>query len=110
MPKLRPPRCGDCGHALKPDVTLFGEALPPGAMEAASSLVRVTPTLLVIGTTATVYPAAALPEIARDEGHLVIEVNKEPTILTGGTAHVSVLGPAGEVLPALAREVLARRP
>lgn len=103
----KPPRCPGCGHALKPDVILFGEALPPGAMESARRLVQAVPVLLVVGTTATVYPAAELPQIARDEGHLVVEINKEATILTGGTAHISLLGPAGAVLPALTRAVEA---
>jgi NAD-dependent deacetylase len=99
-----PPRCL-CGQVLKPDATLFGEDLPEGAYEGALALVRAAPVLLVGGTSAQVYPAAALPAEARRAGALVIEVNTEPTVLTGDVAEISIHHPAGVALPALEQAV-----
>jgi NAD-dependent deacetylase len=67
--------------------------------------------LVVVGTSAEVYPAASIPEAARDAGRLVAEVNLAPTVLTGDIADLSVFGRAGEVLPKLAARVreLARK-
>jgi len=56
--------------------------------------------VLVVGTSSLVYPAAALPQVARAEGALVIEVNPEPTPLTP-LAQVSLRGTAAAVVPAL---------
>jgi len=100
-----PPRCHECGGPVKPDVILFGEALPLHAMRDAEALVRASPVLLVVGTSATVWPVAGLPDAARRAGALVVEVNKERTELTGDTAQVSLLGAAGVTLPALAEAV-----
>jgi NAD-dependent deacetylase len=98
LPEL-PPRCG-CAAILRPDVTWFGEMLPPRAVEEAVAAARSAEVVLVIGTSSIVYPAAALPEMARAAGGFVIEVNTEPTPLTV-SAHVSLRGPAAELVPAL---------
>lgn len=74
----RVPRCDGCGGLLKPDVTFFGEELPAGSMEAAEAVVRGASLLLVVGTSAEVYPAAGLPDLARAVGAEVWEVNPEP--------------------------------
>jgi NAD-dependent deacetylase len=102
LPEL-PPRCA-CGQVLRPDVTWFGEMLPPRAVEDAVTAARSAEVVLVIGTSSIVYPAAALPEMARAAGAFVIEVNTETTPLTV-SAHVSLRGPAAELLPALLAEV-----
>jgi len=101
LPEL-PPRCA-CGNVLRPDVTWFGEMLPVGAVEEAVAAARSAEVVLVIGTSSIVYPAAALPEMARSAGGLVIEVNTEATPLTA-SAHVSLRGPASEIVPALVAE------
>lgn len=71
------PPCCDCGGVLKPNTVLFGESLPPQALESASREAQACRTMLVIGTSAVVYPAAALPSIARQHGAKIIEVNIE---------------------------------
>lgn len=102
-----PPRCR-CGGPLKPDVTLFGEIIPAELIDAAREEVRTCDCLLVIGASAEVYPAASLPELARDGGALVIEVNLEETVLTGSVADLSLRGPVGVILPRLADEAGVR--
>jgi len=54
----------------------------------------------VVGTSAVVYPAAALPEAALAAGAYVVEINPEPTPLSPFASEV-LAGPAGEILPAL---------
>jgi NAD-dependent deacetylase len=90
---------------LKPDVVLFGEPIPEKAARDAQDQVLRTDLVLVIGTTAEVAPAGDIPIAARRRGARVIEVNLEPTHLTGGVADVTLLGSSTEVLPRLVREV-----
>ncbi len=58
----------------------------------------------VVGTSAVVYPAAAIPEIARAAGAYVCEVNPEPTPLSNLCDEV-IQGRAGEVLPILGIQI-----
>jgi NAD-dependent SIR2 family protein deacetylase len=73
-----PPRC-DCGAVLRPDVVWFGEALDPDTLAAADRAAAAAELLLVIGTSAQVYPAAALIPRSRRAGALVVEINPEPS-------------------------------
>ena len=97
-----PPLCPNCGSPLRPDVVLFGEALPAEALGAASEAARSCDVFLSVGTSGLVYPAASLPYEALDGGAAVIEVNPDPTPLSAH-ADLAVRGRAGEVLPDLVR-------
>jgi NAD-dependent deacetylase len=94
------PACIDCGGNLRPDVVLFGEMLPPGAFERAAAEARHCELCLVVGTSAVVYPAASIPEIARAGGAYLVEVNRERTALSDLCDEV-LTGKAGEILPLL---------
>ena len=94
----RPDACLECGSFLRPDVVLFGEMLPPGAFEMAAQSASSCELCFVIGTSGLVYPAAALPEIAKAAGAYVCEVNPERTPLSSLCDEV-LTGKAGEVLP-----------
>ena len=94
----RPAACLDCGNPLRPDVVLFGEMLPPGAFELAAERASQCELCFVVGTSALVYPAAGLPEIAKSAGAYVCEVNPERTALSDLCDEV-LAGKAGEVLP-----------
>jgi NAD-dependent deacetylase len=96
------PVCFDCGGSLRPDVVLFGEMLPPGAFEAAAFKAQTCELCFVVGTSAVVYPAASIPEIARAAGAYVVEVNPEVTPLSALCDEV-LTGNAGEILPLLRR-------
>jgi NAD-dependent deacetylase len=96
----RPEACFDCGDRLRPDVVLFGELLPPGAFESASSEAARCDLCLVVGTSSLVYPAAGIPEIAKKAGAYVCEVNPERTPLSWMCDEV-LTGRAGEILPLL---------
>lgn len=94
----RSPACHECGEAMRPNVVLFGEILPIGAFEYAARQTEECELFFVVGTSALVYPAASLPEIAHAAGAYVVEVNPEETPLTA-LCDESLRGKAGEVLP-----------
>ena len=101
-----PPLCPGCGAYLRPDVVWFGEMLPAAAMEAASEAARGCDVFLSVGTSSLVYPAAALPYEALENGATVVEVNPSETPLTGDADH-ALRGMAGEVMPELLRLTFA---
>jgi NAD-dependent deacetylase len=92
------PACSDCGNSLRPDVVLFGELLPPGVFEKAAEKANACDLCLVVGTSALVYPAASIPEIASAAGAYLVEVNLERTPLSERCDQV-LTGAAGEILP-----------
>lgn len=94
------PRCADCGGLRRPDVILFGESLDGASLARAQAMAAEADLCLVIGTSAEVYPAAAIPWTTRHAGGHIVEVNTQATSLTGA-ATVAVHGKAGEVLPEL---------
>lgn len=75
------PTCPDCGGAIKPDITFFGEMLPREALEAADRHARKADLMLILGTSLIVYPAAALPEKTLRGGGTLVIVNDMPTPL-----------------------------
>lgn len=99
-----PPRC-DCRGVFKPDAVFFGEPIPPDAFLRASEAANGCDLMLVIGTSAVVYPAAGMPEIAKRGGATIIEINPEITAISGYIADYTILGKAGEVLPAIIEEI-----
>ena len=100
-----PPRC-DCGGVLKPDAVFFGERIPTDALEESEEQAKSCDLMLVIGTSASIYPAAALPRIAKeDNGAKVVEINAEPTAITGVISDYLIKGRAGEILPKIVRVV-----
>ena len=101
------PRCA-CGGLIRPDVVWFGEMLPEDAWEASAGAAARADVFFSIGTSAEVYPAASLPYLARRSGAYLVEINPEPTPLTG-TADEFLQGPSGGILPVLAGRVEALR-
>ncbi|HEX7271873.1 MAG TPA: NAD-dependent deacylase [Casimicrobiaceae bacterium] len=97
-PEGEVPRCSSCGALLRPDVVWFEEMLPGHALAAAEDAARNCDVLLVVGTSAEVYPAAALPSLAANHGAVVVEVNPNPTPLSAFADYV-LRGAAGVVLP-----------
>lgn len=96
----KPPCCPSCGAPLRPDVVWFGEMLPIEAIEAASEAARGSDLFLSVGTSSLVYPAAALPYEALENGATLVEINPEETPLTPHAGY-SVRALAGEALPEL---------
>src|SRR5271170_7641251 len=98
MPEI-PPKC-DCGGLLRPGVVWFGEPLPGEIWKAAEAAAQASDLFLMIGTSAVVYPAASLAQIAKSSGARVVEINIAETPLTSGIDQF-LQGPSGELLPQL---------
>jgi NAD-dependent deacetylase len=98
------PRCLDCGSLLRPDIVWFHEALPVEVWNCAERAARHCDCLIVAGTSAIVYPAAGLIEIAARAGASVIEINVEWTATTG-QASIFLEGPTGRLLPELVKRM-----
>jgi len=94
------PQCR-CGSPMRPDVVMFGEQvqdMPESFLEADSCSA-----MLVLGTSGVVYPAAALPQKAKQAGAKVIEINPGDSVYSG-IADVQIPEKTGRVLP----EILKR--
>lgn len=94
-----PPRCA-CGGLLRPAVVWFGEMLEADVWQRAERAVAETELLLVVGTSAVVYPAAGLVPLARRSGARIIEINLEETPYSA-SVDCSLRGKAAELLPKL---------
>jgi NAD-dependent deacetylase len=102
---VEPPTCA-CGGLIRPDVVWFGEALPTEAWERSLDAVTAADVAIVVGTSAIVYPAAGLPELALANGIPVIEVNPERTPLSD-SASISLRETAATALPSLLQRLPA---
>ncbi len=100
LPGKELPKCLHCGGKIRPNVVWFGEALSRDVLEYAEYSTRMCDLFFSVGTSAEVYPAAALPFTAKRHGALVVEVNPNVTSLTP-EADVHLKGPSGKMLPAL---------
>ncbi|MFQ5914225.1 MAG: NAD-dependent deacylase [Nitrospinota bacterium] len=98
-----PPRT-ETGALLRPNVVWFGEGLNPKVLEAAFEAASRCEFMIVAGTSAVVQPAAHLPVLAKQNGAYVLEVNPEPTLISDFVDE-SLLGKAGEILPAIVESV-----
>lgn len=98
------PPCPRCGAIVKPDVVMFGELLPPGAIDRAVDLAERAGLLLVVGSSLEVYPVAGLPEATVSAGGSLVIVNRGATPFDA-LAAVRIDGAAGDVLSELVEEV-----
>ncbi|MGE4560482.1 MAG: NAD-dependent deacetylase [Desulfobulbus sp.] len=102
------PLCEQCNSPLKPNVVLFGESVRN--LEAIHEFVADCDLLLVIGTSAQVYPAAALPTLVRENGGCLFEFNRESVLPEYGHGRSSTTEDrffAGDVVQTLPRLVEA---
>jgi NAD-dependent deacetylase len=76
-------RCASCGGAVKPDVVLFGELLPEGAMAEAQRLAERAELMLCVGSSLEVHPVAGLPRLTLGGGGRLAIVTKGPTPYDG---------------------------
>jgi NAD-dependent deacetylase len=93
------PSCGRCGEVLKPDVVMFGELLPAGAIDRAFELAARARLLLVVGSSLEVHPVAGLPAETLAAGGALAIVNRGSTSYDG-RASVRIVASAGPTLAA----------
>ncbi|MCD8904167.1 NAD-dependent protein deacylase [Staphylococcus chromogenes] len=70
-------RCEQCGGVIRPDIVLYGEMLDQGTLIYAMQLINEADTLIVLGSSLVVQPAAGLVGNF-NHGHLVI-INRDAT-------------------------------
>lgn len=99
------PRCPQCGGVLRSDTVLFGETLPKDALEMAARLSAVADVMVVVGSSLVVYPAAQLPQIAKERGASLIIIDRAETALDD-LADIVIRGEAGSILTEIANGVL----
>ncbi|MGD9161640.1 MAG: NAD-dependent deacylase [Desulfobacteraceae bacterium] len=101
IPAGEVPLCA-CGGVLKPNTVLFGEQLPAGVLEEAQLQAESCDVMLLIGTSAVVYPAAALPVISKRNGAKIIEINIESSF---NDSDIVIEEKAGTALPEIEEAV-----
>ena len=99
------PRCPSCEALLRPAIIWFGEMLDRQVLESAMTAIDDCDTLICIGSSLEVQPAAGLPYRALGRGSLVIEINPHPTSLLSRIADASIVGTAATVLPSLLEDI-----
>ena len=92
------PACRDCGARIRPHIVWFGEV--PIDMEGIYRELERATILLVVGTSGSVYPAAGLAHIARQQGIRTIYVGPEEPSNAASFDRI-VLGTATQTLPDL---------
>lgn len=107
MPLPRYPMESEAGGLYRPGVVWFGEMLPAPALARAETALASCDLVVSVGTSAVVYPAAGFVEWAIGLGARSVEVNREPTPVSG-VVDISLRGLAGEVLPRLVAGLAAR--
>lgn len=91
------PRC-TCGGLIKPDVVLYGEPLDGATVQGALEAIMAADTLIVAGTSLTVYPAAGFVDYFH--GKSLVLINRDATPLDGKCSLV-LHQKVGEVLGTL---------
>ena len=94
------PRCATCGDAVRPHIVWFGEV--PLDLEGIYNELHRATTLLVVGTSGSVYPAAGFVQVARQRGIRTVYVGPEQPANAAAFSEI-VHGTAVEVLPTLLR-------
>jgi NAD-dependent deacetylase len=102
-----PPRCPACGGIVKSDTVMFGEPIPTSTLNKCIEEANLCDCMLIVGTSATVYPAAALPIRVKRRGGALIEINPFTSELTD-LCDISIRAPSGEILPLLLSELNKR--
>lgn len=93
-----PPTCYVCKGILKPDMVFFNEPIPTFAKNRSFEEAKKADLMIIIGTNAEVMPAAEIPEIAKNSGAKIIEINIKKSHLTDTITDLYLEGKASEVL------------
>ena len=97
------PTCQDCGAAVRPHIVWFGEM--PLDLDGIFAALDQATVVLVVGTSGTVYPAAAFVQIAHRRGLRTVYIGPEEPLNADSFTDIR-LGTATDALPRLATEWL----
>lgn len=104
---LRNP-CPACAGQLRPAIVWLGEVPDPAVFARAERAAATADIVLVVGTPAEMYPAAAIVEAAHRAGAAVCVVNPD-WCENLHYAHWQLFAGAREALPALVRDAIMRK-
>ncbi len=90
------PACA-CGGPIKSATIAFGQPLSPDELRRSREAALGADLFLVLGSSLVVRPAATLPLLARQNGAVLVIVNRDPTPLDG-TADLVIRADVGAVL------------
>lgn len=79
--KRSAPHCSGCGGLVKAAVVSFGQAMPEAEMALGIDWARSCDLFVVLGSSLQVFPAASLPQIAKESGARLIVINRDATPL-----------------------------
>ena len=102
------PACRRCGGVLKPNVVFFGESVPKPRVDRAWQMLERSASLLVVGSSLTVFSGFRFVKRAVKDRKPVAIVNVGPT-RGEDEATVRVEGLRGEVLPGLVGSLRTER-
>ena len=95
------PRCTVCDAYLRPDITLFHEALPLDALRRIKRALRDCDLFMAVGTSGVVAPASEFVRGAAYNKARTILINLTPMETTNPYFNEEYLGRAEEILPDL---------
>lgn len=98
-----PPKCTECEGLLKPDFIFFGEGIPKDAYTNSFAEVEKADIFILIGVTGLVQPAASIPNMAKQNGATIIEINTQRTAYSESITDILLQGKAGEVMAKLSK-------
>lgn len=104
----RTPLC-QCGGFLKPATISFGQGLVPDDLARAEAAAQEADLVIALGSTLSVYPAAAIPLVAARRGVPYVIINRGPTEHDGEPGvTLRFEGDVSEIFPPVVTEALAQ--
>jgi NAD-dependent deacetylase len=99
---IDPPLCSHCSGLIRPGVVWFEEAMSENEWRDAEDLCKQADILICVGTSALVYPAAHLPQLASENGAAIVQVNPNWTE-HDSLAEFIIRGTAAEIMPRIVK-------
>jgi NAD-dependent deacetylase len=93
------PKCS-CGGTIRPDITLYEEGLPEDQVDGAIKAIAAADTLIIGGTSLTVYPAASFINYFR--GKNLVVINESEIAVRGAENTLIIREKIGKVFTELA--------
>jgi len=102
------PDCAACHGILKPDIVLFGEALPDKVFSEATFHAEKCDLFIVVGSSLVVYPVALIPGYAVDASARLVIINLSETPMDE-RADILIRARAGEAMSRIMQKLTEKR-
>ncbi|MFT4631356.1 MAG: NAD-dependent deacetylase [Candidatus Pseudothioglobus sp.] len=99
------PYCTTCGGMIKTATISFGQAMPEAALSRAEHAASSCDVMLAIGSSLSVFPAAGLPQLARQQGAQLVIINNESTPFDA-IANLVIHRPIGRTLSVAVEQLM----